>query len=327
MEVVTDTPATVFGLGVEIIDAWPQPVVWVHRAGTRSQPVLNYGGLDVFNLTLGSQSASLTYLDSMDGSASYPLHPGVLTEWCPEPWTGRCDVLVGTPGSNEAGISAFTTITSTISYVGGVRVPGAFQLGKCLAEAGDLNGDFVPDIWGCAHGTLYAFSGKELRDSGGGIIGSSSIIHEIPAPEPGSGFPQAVMGDFQYNNDGIPDVIASAPYASPNGRFSAGAAYIFDGATGTLIRRFEGPMPGDQLGNSRNPFLLLGGIGPQDDVPSFGVAAPGHSATRASTAMITGTAGSGDLLMIFSRDPSPLTRFLAFFSPLPPAAFGGPAVR
>jgi hypothetical protein len=327
MNVVTGTSGTFYGLGAEITESFPQKHLWVHRGGTYGNPTLYHGGLDLYALSTASQSVQLTFLDSVDGTASTPLYPGELTEWCPESWTGRCDALVGVPSSTDAGILAFTVVASQISYVGGVNIPGASQLGRCIAEAGDLDGDFVSDVWGCAQNRLYAISGKDLRDSGGVTIGAGSIIHDIPAPELASGFPHALLGNFHYNNDHIPDVMASAPYASPFNKPNAGAVYIFDGATGTLLRMFDGPAPGDQLGNSRNPFLLLGGIGPPDGIPSFGVVSPLHAATRGPLRTITGTSGVGDILMVFSRDPSPLTRFLALFAPLRPLGLESPANR
>ena len=60
------------------------------------------------------------------------------------------------------------------------------------------------------------------------------------------------------DGDGIDDILVGTNHASPGGRDGAGAAYIYNGATGEQMVRFEGRYKGDRLG------ACVAGIGDQD---------------------------------------------------------------
>ena len=58
----------------------------------------------------------------------------------------------------------------------------------------------------------------------------------------------SVDGAGDVDSDGFADALIGAPFADSGG-FNAGAAYVFSGAGGGLLRAFHGVQPGDQLGH------------------------------------------------------------------------------
>jgi hypothetical protein len=100
------------------------------------------------------------------------------------------------------------------------------QFGSAAAGPGDVDGDGVPDVLIGAYtdspggrteaGSAYVFSGKT-----GGLLarleGASQFDH--------FGFSVAGAGDV--NADGRKDLIVGAPDADPDGRASAGSAFVF----------------------------------------------------------------------------------------------------
>ena len=76
------------------------------------------------------------------------------------------------------------------------------------------------------------------------------LILQLDGEEPEATFGStlAVAGDI--DGDGVPDISIGAPSASPEGRVGAGSVFVFSGATGNLIFRFDGLARGDTLGSS-----------------------------------------------------------------------------
>lgn len=317
----TDTRSSLFGLGVEVTGPLPKPLMWISRAGTQGDPDSRKGGLDVYLLDVDGARVEAFPIDGIDGDELLDLYPTVLGEWCGVPSDSSCSLLVGRPfrtSPSSPVVSAYTVFTSTISHLGSVAVSDAASLGKCVSAAGDLDDDDVPDIWACADDRLLAFSGKELLDSGGGVVnGPKGVIHDIPAPVSGTGFPHQILGGFDYDGDGVPDVAASAPDFSSGPTSSVGAVYLFDGATGKLLDWFQGTDEGDRLGGSLNPFILFGDVGPQDRVPELGIVATGHiTDTHPVQNTDTTALGPGDIFMVPSTDLFPLTFFKSLLEPL-----------
>jgi len=111
---------------------------------------------------------------------------------------------------------------------------GAF--GWSVAGAGDLDRDGVPDILIGApyttvgqipgQGRVYAFSGH-----------SKKLLYAIddPSPRMGEGFGWQIASGGDYNGDGIPDILVGAPYKDSNTSRAEGAAFVFNGADGSLL--------------------------------------------------------------------------------------------
>jgi hypothetical protein len=113
---------------------------------------------------------------------------------------------------------------------GGDEAGAAF--GSALANAGDVDSDGVSDIVVGApgEGRVYVFSGKT-----GNLLYSiiSPTVDAIPS------FGAAVAGGQDFNRDRKPDIVIGAPLLG----HSRGAAYIYNGTNGTLIRALKSPAP------------------------------------------------------------------------------------
>ncbi|MBI3609850.1 MAG: FG-GAP repeat protein [Nitrospirae bacterium] len=187
--------------------------------------------------------------------------------------------------------------------------------GISVSEAGEVNGDGVPDFMVAASGGLntpgsvYVFSGQ--RD----VNGNFTILYHLSGETPNDSFGGCcgsidTVGDL--NNDGRTELAVTAIFADPAGRVDAGSVYIFDGATGLLFQRFDGqgPMrfdgeaPGDFLGGGE-PLCQCGWVSVVGDIngdgyPDFMMGSPG--------ADINGQPDAGRVLIYSGYDASVLLR-------------------
>ncbi|HEY1581522.1 MAG TPA: integrin alpha [Chthoniobacterales bacterium] len=158
---------------------------------------------------------------------------------------GVADFAVGTPGKDIGGEDGVPNVG--IAYVfsgktgqvietlndpprGGDEAGAAF--GTAMANAGDVNGDRVNDlvVGAPGEGRVYVFSGK-----------TGTLLYSIVSPTDDlqHSFGAAVAGGQDFNKDKKPDIVVGAPLAST----SKGAAYIYDGSNGALIRQLKAPTP------------------------------------------------------------------------------------
>jgi len=188
----------------------------------------------------------------------------------------------------------------------GLRFDGATvedRFGFSVAGAGDVNGDGVPDlIVGAPYadpggraeaGSAYVFSGAD----GAQLFrfdGETAISH--------LGYCVAGAGDV--NSDGVADIIVGAPDASPGGRGSAGTAFIFSGANGSQLFRFDGAVAEDQLGWSVAGTGDVNGDGRADVIVGVPYAYAGPTPTfRAGCAFIFSGANGQPLFRLRSGSP------------------------
>jgi len=106
------------------------------------------------------------------------------------------------------------------------------RFGSALANAGDVDHDGVTDVLVGAPGAskAYVFSGAT-----GGLIFTMASPAKPNADKIPS-FGTAVAGGQDVDGDGIPDFVIGAP----NQNSLQGAAYVFKGSDGTLIRTLHG---------------------------------------------------------------------------------------
>lgn len=139
------------------------------------------------------------------------------------------------------------------------------NFGASITCLGDVNADGVPDIAVGApfqgvgnnpnQGKMYVFSGR-----------TGHLLYRVSDPRPqrnayfGALF---VTSTDDVNNDGVPDFVAAAPGESVNGVPNAGAAYIFEGKTGTVIRRIPNPRP-ETFNTTSEAFFSMGVSDPGD---------------------------------------------------------------
>jgi len=85
----------------------------------------------------------------------------------------------------------------------------------------------------------------------------------------------AVASAGDVNADGVNDFILGANGSSPNGIFGAGSAFVYSGATGTLLHRFDGELPYYALGTSVAGAGDFDGDGYHDLIVGVPQASPG----------------------------------------------------
>ncbi|MFQ5694327.1 MAG: integrin alpha, partial [Nitrospinota bacterium] len=123
------------------------------------------------------------------------------------------------------------------------------ELGSSVAAAGDVDGDgFADVIVGAplANPGLHADAGSAFVFSGA----SGKRLLRLDGLLSGDALGSSVAGAGDVDGDGFADLIVGAPLADPNGNADSGSAFVFSGATGSLIWRFDGQGFHDELGFS-----------------------------------------------------------------------------
>nr|MBC8328389.1 FG-GAP repeat protein [Planctomycetota bacterium] len=82
------------------------------------------------------------------------------------------------------------------------------------------------------------------------VGGEWRTLHQFDGLAAGDGLGWSVSGAGDVDGDGLADLIVGAWRADPGGRLDAGSAFVYSGATGGLIWRFDGVAAGDWLGDS-----------------------------------------------------------------------------
>ena len=162
---------------------------------------------------------------------------------------GVRDVLVGAPGVSPGGVAGAGRVLvisgatgTAVAAVDGTAPNGVFGAG--LGTVGDLNNDQVADFVVGASGE----SGGRVRVYSG--ADGNLLYPAISVPNGGTLGQYWIFSPGDMNQDGVPDIFAADINNATNGA-NRGQAYIFSGATGTLIRSFTGESPGDQFGMGR----------------------------------------------------------------------------
>lgn len=121
---------------------------------------------------------------------------------------------------------------------------GPFTNGEAVANAGDVDADGINDI---IIGSIWTNSkaGQAKVYSGA----SGSLLHTFNGSSPDDYLGNSVSGAGDVNGDGHADLLIGAWGESAVLGFS-GTAYLFSGADGTLIRKYEGLIDHGYFGHS-----------------------------------------------------------------------------
>lgn len=167
---------------------------------------------------------------------------------------GFDDVLIGAygtdPGTINSAGSAFLYSGSTSMLI--MRWDGNAEydnLGYSVANAGDIDGDGIPDQMIESHTT--SFGGA--TDTGDVFIysgGSSTPLYHLTGESSGDYFGSGMAGAGDLNGDGFDDFLIGAS--------GANTAYAYSGPTGQLLHRWHGATPSAAMGSS------VAGAGDQD---------------------------------------------------------------
>ena len=123
------------------------------------------------------------------------------------------------------------------------------RFGSAVAWTGDLDGDGASDVMVSAiqaspnavpfAGSVYVYSGL-----------SGQLIWQLDGQANSEFFGTAVAGAGDTDGDGVDDLLVGAWNASPGGLGQAGSAYLYSGATGALLRRWNGVAQDEFVGQS-----------------------------------------------------------------------------
>jgi len=168
--------------------------------------------------------------------------------------------------------------------------------GYAVSGGGDVNGDGIPDLISSATGT----SAGALPDAGSVYVYSGadgSLIHQWNGTQINEQFGKSIADAGDVNGDGFADVLVGAPNHSPNGLLDAGSVFLFSGADGSQLYRWDGLAYLEKLGISVSRAGDINGDGYSDVI--FG--APGTAAG--------GLSASGTAFVYSGIDGSLLYRF------------------
>jgi FG-GAP repeat/FG-GAP-like repeat len=171
---------------------------------------------------------------------------------------GTADAIIGAPfhataaGANAGHVDVRSARSGTIvqSYIGR---PGEL-LGYAIADAGDVDGDGVHDVViGAPQGGLSC-TGSEVGPGHAyvrsGTTGALLLTLGGAPARAHLGAAASAAGDI--NRDGHADLLVGAPCAGPGGAQS-GAAYVYSGADGTVLRTYAGEAAGNHFGIGTAP--------------------------------------------------------------------------
>lgn len=161
------------------------------------------------------------------------------------------DTLQGSPGSFSGSLTTNGKVQIRSGANGAQidRVLGAAtgdRLGTAVANAGDVTGDGVDDF----------LCGAPFHDAGannGGAVylyngATRAKVRTWLGADANGNFGMSISGGVDVTGDNVPDVLIGAPEAAVGGLTGAGRAFLYDGATGALIRSHDGVAAEDHLG-------------------------------------------------------------------------------
>jgi len=202
---------------------------------------------------------------------------------------GCADFIIGEPRADTGGIDAgrarvYSGVDGRILHTVAGSAAGD-QLGSSVRGAGDVNGDGSADFLVGA-----PFADHNGTDSGRARVYSGRDGHVLWAFDgaPGEALGMCVAGVGDVDGDGLADGVIGVPQAATGG----GRAFVFSGATGTVLWAFQGAA-GDAFGT----WVDAAGDVDGDGRPDVIVGAPYANAHAGRVRVYSGRTGA--LLLTF----------------------------
>lgn len=216
--------------------------------------------------------------------------------------SGLADLAVGAPDASPGGMpragSVFLFSTRTGALLRRLDGTTADQfLGFAVAGVGDVDGDGIPDLLVGAPGATVG----SRRDAGQAFLfagADGSLLLTLSGEAEWDQFGWSVAGAGDVDGDGVPDLLVGAPSADPGGRQDAGSVYLFSGATGALLRRFDGTAAGDALGFAVAGVGDVNGDGIPDLAAGAITASPGSLSAAGEVRVFSGAGPAYPLLAV-----------------------------
>ncbi len=168
--------------------------------------------------------------------------------------------------------------------------------GSVVADVGDVNGDGLPDYAvsataepgaaGLNVGRVYVYSGWH-----------GQLLYTIasPAPRQYGGFGGAIAGVGDVTGDGRADLAVAGTLDPVAGLNNAGTVYVFNGATGALLRTILPPSPSEN-GLFGQPLRPAGDVDSDGHMDFYAAALVGVTGASARHGYVF-SAATGALLM------------------------------
>ena len=206
---------------------------------------------------------------------------------------GYDDLLVGAYG--ESGYSGSAELYSgadgSLLYQWTGQPWSDDYFGRAVSDAGDVNADGFDDV---IVGATYASPGG-LTYAGSAFVFSGldgSQLFQWNGEAASYNFGDSVSAAGDVNGDGFDDLIVGAPAADPGGSSNAGSAFVFSGANGSLLYRWNGDTDHFQFGNSVSDAGDVNGDGFADLVVGAPWANIGGLNSAGSAYVFSGADGS-----------------------------------
>jgi len=181
------------------------------------------------------------------------------------------------------------------------------ELGSSVACAGDVDRDGIADLIVGA----YPADPNGVVDAGSAFVFSGAtgaLLRRFDGQSAGEKLGISVAGAGDVDGDGFADLIVGAPFAGPNGLAAAGSAFVFSGASGAQIFRFDGPASGDEMGTSVAGCGDVNGDGVPDLIVGANNATPDGLSIAGSAFVFSGATGAP----LFRFDGPAALDFLGF---------------
>jgi len=164
-------------------------------------------------------------------------------------------------------------------------------LGWSVSDAGDVDGDGIDDVIvgaRLASPNGLSFAGSVLVFSGA----TGAQLFRFDGLSAGDQLGWSVAGAGDVDGDGVPDLVVGAPCSDPNGRTDSGSAFVFSGATGTQIHRWDGLAAVDRFGSSVSGAGDVDGDGFADLIVGAPEADPNGLSQGGSAFLFSGATGT-----------------------------------